>query len=376
MVLITVLGLVAYPSYGSTAETRTAGDVVVGPNERIGEDLYIAAGTLDYNGQTDGDVSVAAGEATIGGTIDGSLILAAGQAEITGTIEGSLRILSGTVTLSGNVSGDVVMAGGQLEVPSSGEIGGNLIVAGGTVDVRGRVGGDVTGYAMQTTLGGTIGGAVDLRTSGLDIGDTARIAGPVTYTSRQDAEVSSNAQLTEGIEQRELNPWGAGDNPIQRASGSLLRTLWALVAGALLVIAAPRLANQLGANGRRILPAFLLGLLFLVAIPILAIVLMVTVIGLPAGFILLGLYLVALYLTQVAVGISIGRLILPRAWNDGSRGFHLLAMTLGVLIIGALRLIPLPYLWWVLSTLVTLWGAGAIVMLLGSLNHQTPLESA
>lgn len=375
-ILILAVGFFAYPAFGLTAETRTAGDVVIGQGERITDDLYVAAGTFEFAGRADGDVTVAAGEATIGGAVDGSVQLATGRTDITGTVEGSLRILSGTVRISGEVGGDVVMAGGQLDMPGSGRIGGNLIVAGGAVDIQGRVGGNISGYAMQATLGGAVQGPVDIDTSNLEIPDTARIAGPVTYKSRQDADVGANAQLAEGIERQSLDPWGGGENPLSRASGSLLRTLWALVAGALLVIAAPRLANQLGTNGKQLARSLLTGVMAMVVAPILALVLVVTVVGIPAGIILLTVFFVALYLTQVVVGISLGRFILPARWNDGSRGFHLLAMTLGVVALGALRLIPVPYVYLLLSVIITIWGAGAMLMLLGSLNRQRRVETA
>ncbi|MEJ7901327.1 MAG: hypothetical protein WKF63_05735 [Thermomicrobiales bacterium] len=377
LVLIVMVGIIAYPSFGLSAETRTAGDVEIGKGERITDDLYVAAGTFEFNGQAERDVTIAAGEATIGGTIAGSVQLATGQADITGTIDGSLRVLSGTVQISGRIGGDVVMAGGQLDLPSSGQIGGDLIIAGGTVDIRGRVVGDVSGYTMQASLGGTVQGSVGVDTSNLDILNTARITGPVTYTSRQDADINTNAQLAQGVQREEINPWGGdGNNPLSRASGSLLRTLWALVAGTLLVLAAPRLANQLGSNGRRLLRSLAFGVLTVIAVPILAIVLMVTVIGLPAGIVLLAVFFVALYLTQVIVGMTIGRFILPTSWNDGSRGFHLLAMTLGVVLLGALRLIPVPYLYTLLSLIITIWGAGAVLMLAGSLIRQSTPETA
>ncbi len=377
LLLIVLFGIIAYPSLGLSAETRTAGDVAIGQGERITDDLYVAAGTFEFNGQAERDVSIAAGEATIGGTIGGSVQLATGQADITGTIDGSLRVLSGTVRVSGRIGGDVVMAGGQLDLPSGGQIGGDLIIAGGSVDIRGRVTGDVSGYAMQASFGGIVQGSVDVNTSNLDILNTARITGPVTYTSRQDADINANAQLAQGIRQEEVNPWGGdGDNPLSRASGSLLRTLWALVAGALLVIAAPRLANQLGTNGKRLMRSLAFGVLAVIAVPILAIVLMLTVIGLPAGIVLLSVFFVVLYLTQVIVGITIGRFVLPRSWNDGSRGFHLLAMTLGVVLLGAVRLIPVPYLYALLSVVITIWGAGAVLMLVGSLNRQSRLDTA
>jgi hypothetical protein len=150
----------------------------------------------------------------------------------------------------------------------------------------------------------------------------------------------------------------------------MLRTLWMLVAGALLVVLAPRLANQLGTNGKRIIPALPLGLLALIALPIVSIVLMVTVIGFPAGLVMLTLFLIGLYLTQAVVGITLGRFILPKSWNDGSRGFHLLAMTLGVIIIAAFRFVPLPWVWGGVSLIVTIWGIGAVLMLIPVLSRQ------
>jgi hypothetical protein len=45
-------------------------------------------------------------------------------------------------------------------------------------------------------------------------------------------------------------------------------------------------------------------------------------------------------------------------------------MTLGVILIGALRFIPVPYVHLALTLIVTIWGIGAASMLVGSLNRQ------
>lgn len=368
--MILVFTAISMPVLGVAGDVRSGGEIAIGENERIADDLYLAGGSVEFLGAAEGDVSVAAGQATLDGTIGGSVQLATGRADVRGVIEGSLRILSGRVEITGAVEGDVVMAGGQLELASSGQIGGNLMVAGGDIDLRGQVTGDVTGYALDTTLGGTLQGEVDISTSGLEITNTARIAGPVTYTSRRGANVNANAQLAQGIERQDLNPWGDGEDPIARASGPLLRILWALVAGALLVIAAPRLANRLGSNGKRLARSLLFGLATLIAAPIAAVVLMITIVGIPGGIILISMFLLALYLSQVFAALAIGRFILPNGWNDGSRGFHLLAMTLGVILLGGLRFIPVPYVHFGLKMIVTVWGIGAASMLLSTLNRR------
>ena len=374
--LILVFAMIAIPSFGVAGDTRSANEIEIAANELITDDLYLAGRTVNFLGQAERDVSIVAGRAEVAGTIAGSVNLATGQSDVTGTIDGTLRILSGRVEISGDVGGDVIMAGGQLVLTSSGVIGGNLLAAGGEIDVRGKVNGDISGYAMNTTIGGTVLGKVDISTTEMNILNTARITGPVSYTSRKEADVSANAQLAQGIEQDKVDPWGDGENPLGRASGTLLRTMWALIAGALIVIAAPRLANQLGSNGKRILMSLMFGVIALIMVPIVAIALMTTIAGIPAGIILITLFFVALYLTQVFVGMSIGRFILPSKWNDGSRGFHLLAMTIGVILIGALRFVPLPYVSPIMTLIITIWGIGAVLMLLGSLNRQKRTAAA
>ncbi len=368
--IIMLVAFVSLPSWGFAADTRSGSDITIPSNETITEDLYLAAGTVDFDGTAERDVNMAAGEANLAGSIEGSLNLAAGTMEISGNIAGSLRIFGGRVTLTGDVGGDVVVVGGQLDVGSSSQIGGNILFAGGQLDMRGDVEGDIRGYVGTASLGGTVLGSVDLSTSQLEVTNSAQITGEVLHTGKSEPDVASGARVQGGVTHESLNPWGDGDNPLSRASGSLLRTLWMLVTGALIVIAAPRLANQLGTNGKQLIPAIPLGLLAMIILPIVAAVLMITVIGFPAGFVLLTLFLVALYLTQAVVGMSIGRFILPRSWNDGSRGFHLLAMTLGVIIVAAFRFVPLPWVWGAVSLIVTIWGIGAILMLVPILSRQ------
>jgi cytoskeletal protein CcmA (bactofilin family) len=370
-VAIMVLAFVALPAAGLAGDTRTGNDVKIGSGERLSENLYVAAGSFDFDGQIDGDINVSAGQATIGGTVDGSLHLFTGRSDLEGSVTGSVYIMSGRVRISGPVSSDVVVLGGDLELSSSGRIGGNLMVAGGQIDLRGTVEGDVTGTSGRTTLGGTNNGSVDLNTGDLSILDSARINGHVTYTSRNDADVSGNARIAQGITHEDSNPWGSGDHVLGRASGSLLRTLWALVAGAVLIGLAPRLANRIGGNGKAFLSSLLHGIVGMVVVPIAALVLLITVIGIPAGVLVLVGYLAVLYLSQVFAGMALGRFLLPGKWNDGSRGFHLLAMAIGVILIGATRFIPVPYIGGLIMLLVTLWGVGAAVMMVSPLQRET-----
>ena len=363
MSMLLLFGAIAMPYRGVANDTRAGNDISIRSTERIQESIYILAGSVEFDGTAERDLNVIAGDATIDGTVRGTLHLAAGTSELGGTVEGSVYIASGRTRITGTVEGDVVMASGELELTSSGRIGGGLFVLSGQIDLRGTVEGDISGTVGRTTLGGITNGEVDLSTGEFSIINTARVNGEVTYTGRNNPNIDGSAVVTQGVTHEELDPWGGGDHPLGRASGNLLRSLWGLLAGVLLVLVAPRLADHLGANGRRTVRALVFGLIGVIAVPIAVLLLMVSVVGLSAGLVALATFLMLLYLSQVIVGLTIGRSILPKSWNDGSRGFHLLAMTLGVIVLSVTRFIPLPYLHGVISILVTLWGVGAALML-------------
>ena len=365
--IILMFATLALPIAGTASEVRSGGSVTIDPNQPIVDDLYVAAGSVDLQGPVSRDAVIVAGTATISGTIDGSVNLVAGRAQVPGSIGGALRIAGGSVEISGAVAGDLIVAGGQVTVLGRSSIGGDVIVIGGSVDILGRIAGDVHGSAINMSIGGDVRGRVDVDTSRFVVTRTARIAGTVDYTSATTGSISSDSTIGGAVTRAATTPWD-GDGWLDQSSGRLLRTLWALIAGVVLVAVAPRVADMIARNGRGILPALGVGLLAMIAAPIAAIALVVTQVGLPSGVILVTLFAIALYLAQVFAGLTIGRFILPRTWNDGSRGFNLLAMTLGVILIGLTRFIPIPFVSAVVAAFVTLWGLGAVAMLLGQLG--------
>lgn len=372
--IILVLTTFILPFVASASDIRSGTSVNIRQSERVTDDLYLSAGTVTIAGTVEGDASMATGRARITGTIDGTVLLLTGRGDISGTVGGSLRIAGGAVEVGGDVGGDLVVLGGRVTVPSGGSIGGDLIVAGGIVDLRGTVTGDVRGVAISTTIGGTVGGDVMVESSRFSVPSSARITGDVRYLTAADALISSAAGITGSTERVGQAPWESSASGSARAFGPLLRTVWALIAGVVIIAIAPRLADAIGRNGRAVLRAVGIGLLALIVVPIVTVVLIASMIGLPIGLIAIGAFIAILYLTQVFVGLAIGAFILPDRWNDGSRGFHLLAMSIGVILLAALNFIPLPFASAVIGVAVTLWGLGAAVMVLGQLGT-TPSPS-
>ena len=107
-------------------------------------------------------------------------------------------------------------------------------------------------------------------------------------------------------------------------------------------------------------------MLLVFLLPVLFVILAVTLVGAPIAVIGLVAYLSVVYLSQVFLGMAIGRIILPSSWDSRSRGYNLLAMTMGVLILGGLRMVPVPFVSVVIAALTGAVALGAMTIAIRS----------
>jgi len=222
--------------------------------------------------------------------------------------------------------------------------------------------------AAVLDLTGTIGGDVSVDVERIELGNGAEIAGSLSYVAPSAVRIREGARISGPIDRDSIAPWGVGSDIRARFFSPLVRTVWMLMTGAIIIALAPRLASALNDTLRR--PA-LVGIVGLVAIPLvpgIAVLLIASVVGIPLSMLILTTYLMALYLSQFVVGQRIGSLILPDRWNDGSRGYLLLSMTIGVLLLSVLRFVPIPFLGTLVNVLVAVLGLGAAVMLIRELR--------
>jgi len=369
--IILIVATLALPLLASATTVLGDSTVTIPATDTIDDDLVVTADSFVLDGDAELDVLAFARDVEINGNVGGSVNVAASSVTIRGHVDGSVRIAAGTVTIDGTVNGDVVVVGGTTTVEPGGVLRGSLTVHGGTLTTRGTVSGDVTGTMERLTIDGPIRGDVNVRVSDLNVEPGAAVTGNLTYVSGSDADVSNDATVSGTIERETIAPWGIDGSFHGRFFSPLVRTLWMLVAGAAVIAFAPRLASALDRNMRRPLALFIAGAVALIAIPALALALAISVVGLPASLILIALYLIALYLSQYVVGQRLGTLILPNGWNDGSRGFLLLSMTIGVLLLSLLRYLPIPFVGSAIDLIITVGGLGAMVLLLGQLRPGT-----
>lgn len=358
--LVTVLAAVPVLA----ADIRSGDTVTVASGEVIDEDLYIAGNIIIVDGTINGDLLAAGGTITINGTVNGSVMAAGQTININGEVTHAVRAAGATLNISGDVNGDLVVGGGEVNVASTARIGGDLLLGAGTARIDGLIEGDIKGGGGEVTLTNGVRGDIEVEVDTLTIASTANIEGNLTYISENEANIQSGAQIG-GITTHKLpevrEPAKAAA-PFSGIGGKVIAFLMTLLVGIVIILVAPRRTAAVAASIRR-KPGWSLlwGFIILLGTLIAAGVLFITIIGIPLSLISLALWGVAIYLSQIAVGLFIGRWIIGYFRKVETRGILIGALALGFAILTLLKLIPyvgFPWLW--LATV--LFGIGAMAL--------------
>jgi cytoskeletal protein CcmA (bactofilin family) len=429
--LLLLTALVFSPVWA--AEFREGDDIVVGTDEVIEDDLYVAAGTVTINGTIKGDLFALGGLVEINGVIEGD-IHAAGQAiKINGIVEDDARV-AGQVLYLGEeavVSSDLLAAGFSLETkPGSsvgqdllfvgyqvllaGDVGRNVRFAGAAAELAGKVGGDVhaevgepgegpdpTTFMFMPELPGGLS-TPDVKL-GLTLADTAQIEGELTYVSKAEGDIATGAEVTGGMTREEpaepVEAERAKPSPVMRVLSwsmrQVQRFLTLLLVGLLIVWAAPGLVRQFGGIVQeRPLPSLGWGvvalLVFVAALIALAVVtillalilglitlggLLGDIIGLGAligGIMVTVFTLIWSYLAKIIIVVLVGRLVLEKIKPDWSEG-RVWPLVVGLILFVIVTAIPC--LGAIVSLLVTLVGLGALWLEGQSRLRRPPAEA-
>ena len=192
---------------GVALSAELAGDEVyrLAEGEVVDDDLYIGATEIYIDGTVKGDLIAGAQYIEIGptGVVEGDLWAVAGGIVIHGTVMDDLRAAGNGVEISGIVADDAFLGAGSGQTPMptavgsqtiapglnvTGEIGGDLYVGAGDADLSGTVGGDLVGGLGTFHFYGTIGGDADIQVGELNVSDSARIGGALTYAAREQLQ--------------------------------------------------------------------------------------------------------------------------------------------------------------------------------------------
>jgi len=343
---------------GSSLGVQQAGETVT-KQGTITEDLYLAGGTVEVRANVQGDVFAAGGTIVIEQLVTGDVLAVGGDVTVTADVMDDVRVVGGSVALGGSIDGDAIAAGGTVRLRPDATVGGHAWLGGGEVDVAGRISTHLRAGGGKITISGSIDGDVELMAGEIEVLPTARIAGTLTYRSRQEARIDPAAQITGGITRL----------PIEE------RSVAGAIAARLLFIAA---TGVLGVVLILLFPGFSLGTIrrlaadpwkslglgagVLVGGPLVAILAMVTIVGLALGCTLVvvyGLALVSGYLAGALYAGDATLKLLGRAQTT-SVGTAIAALYAGLVLISVLALIP--FVGGVVQLAVLLFGLGAVAL--------------
>lgn len=362
VLFMVILATVLLAAPALAAEVRGLDDVTIASGEVVDDDLYVAGSSITIDGTVNGDLWAVGGTVTINGTVNGDVVAAAQKVDINGEVTQAARVIASEVNIDGYVGGDLLVGSSELTISSTAEIGGDLLFGGSSARIDGLIHGYIRGGGDEVTLADGVGGDVQLDLDNLTVASTANIQGNLTYTSENEADIQSGAQIG-GTTTHHLPgvKWEFGVGLLSGILGNLLGFLMVLAIGVLIVLLAPR-RMALIADSLRNKPWWSLGwgAIILFVTPVAAIVVCITIVGIPLGLIALALYGIAIYLSQIPVALFIGRWIIGYFNKTDSRAILVGALALGLAILCLLRLIP--YLGFVIGLATVLFGLGATLV--------------
>jgi cytoskeletal protein CcmA (bactofilin family) len=359
---LAVLLLGALLPAGALAATVRQGETVtIGPDEVIGEDLYVFGRTIQIQGTVRGDLITASGRVEITGSVEGDVLSMAGDIRVSGLVGGSIRAAAGVIVVTGQVGEDSVLAGGEVRIEPGARVGRDAFVAANEATLQAPVVGDVQAAAETLTIGGPVTGSVRAEVGTLRLTDDASIGGSLRYRAGKGSELASGATVTGPVER--LTPARQpGRGPMAYVIGWIRSLVGLFVLGLLLVLVLPDFSRRV--------PVTLIqspwrslgwGAAVFVGTPVLAALIFLVGVMLGGwwiGLMAMGLYAMGLALCFPVVGLFIGRWLLDRFGKAGTPLVWALLVGLALLLL--VGQVPVLGVLIVLATI--LFGLGALVL--------------
>jgi len=323
-------------------ETRRGTMVKVSSTEVIEGDLFVAGETIIIEGTINGDLIAAGRTIMMNGIVNGSIIAGAQTIYINGQIARAVRMAGNTLIVNGKIGSYLLLAGRDFKMDPGAEVGGDVIFGAGSAYLDGLIKGDVKSGNERLT-----------------VSSTANILGKLIYTSRREANIEQGAQisgtLTHLVPKEEevgygFNIWWL-----------IISFFMSLLVGIVLILLTPeRIRKVTDSIYRRPLASLGWGTILLIVTPIAALIVCTTIIGIPLGLISLILYAIAIYITQIIIGLFIGKWIIGAFGQVETKAALIGALALGLAIFRLLRLIP--YLGFIIGLAAVLFGLGALLV--------------
>jgi cytoskeletal protein CcmA (bactofilin family) len=324
--------------------------------QEVKTDLVVFASRARIDGDVDGDLIVWSQNILVTGHVKGDVIAFGQHVRIDGAVDGNVRTGSQVLTLNGSVARNLMTWSQSVELDEKSKVGGSVTMAGADMELNGQTGGDVLTFGGRTEINGALGGDADIHTGQLQIGPTASIQGKTKFVGGRPPDVSQSAKLGTAIE-TEIQRRGPDYASPGYYWGETLFWGASFLLGFLLILIAPGFYFDGENASNKVGLAMGTGFLTLLAVPIAAVIACFTIVGIGVGVVAILLWIIAIYAAQIFVGAWLGEKILGAKVGVGPAAARL---ALGLAIIHAVRMIPVPFERPLIGLVVTAWGLGAL----------------
>jgi cytoskeletal protein CcmA (bactofilin family) len=360
VVMSALVMLVLLPATAGAAEIKREATYTLPAEETVKNDLIIFSRTARIDGTVEGDLIFAGQRLTVTGHVTGDVLFVGQELRVDGRVDGNLRVAGNTLTITGQTLKNVSAFGANITFDSKSNIGGSLTAFTGALDVDGNVNRDVLAFFDEGRINGIIGGSADMAGKTLALGASAEVHGKTKFYGQKEPTVSAQAKLASPVEFK-LRTRKSRYNEAKFYWEKTLGWGAVFLFGLVLLLLFPGFFRDVQDQQNRYGLAFGSGFVTLVAIPVLAILACLTYVGFALGVATMMVYIVTAYAAQVFVGLWIGQRLLGQTSDVGGKIGRL---ALGLLLIRVLWNLPIPYMFFYVAGVVTVWGLGGMVLAL------------
>jgi hypothetical protein len=333
--LVLFLLFVVFPGVVAASSVVRSGDQVsIAADQEVDGDFYGLGDSIAVSGKVSEDLLLAGRKLTLNGEIKKDIGVIGGTVDFHGTAGDDVRIVGGTVAIAGEIAGDLVVIASELKVLSTANIGGDILFFGNIADISGTVGKNIIGNSTNLRVDGEVKGGIDVTTSALVLGDRAKVANNVSYTSNTELSRSQNAEVGGEITRSsEVLPIA---QPAKLFFIPLLVTMFASLVWFLLF--KPFTTRVKDGARLHFLRSLSIGFGLFFLAPISAFILIASTLGSILGVTIMFLYIAGILVSLGLIGIVAGSylvFILPQ-----TKDLLVVQIVFGILIVHALLYIP------------------------------------
>lgn len=376
-----------------TTIMQTGDDIHISNLHHINDDFYAFGQNITVDGLIEGDLVAGGYEVFTNGDVTESQNVFAYRLHHTGTIGNSLRAFVNTAEIDGHVGRSVMILAYDTRIGKGAMIERDVHIGGYSARLEGTVGGKATVRADRIYISGEIRGDVDIEGKHITLSPPTVIKGNLTYTSQEELKIDSTTGVTvlgetrwKKPERKEEDEKEKGGLALRSVVLQVSKLLAAFLFGIIVIYVFKRYAQESFNQLRtRFAVSVALGFLALLIVIAAVVILLVSVV-----FIIIGLSLISGNLAPVgAIVLILSILTVPIAsfvTVSGGIVFYsgkiLFALLLGYLAVKILRAEPvvlgkgqlllglivltvlfsIPYVGFPLYLLITIIGAGGIIL--------------